>query len=394
MRLRESAGIGEGRDEIRPCDPRQLFVMDGYNVRDLTTPEARAELDELKAQVKQHGVRAPLVVRFDGETKWIVEGHRRHKVALELIEEYEASDGKEGRNIDFVPIMGERRGTNEIDRDFSLETSNSGTRLKPLERANLIYRLHTQRGLPLEAIATGLGCSLASVKHTLSLRAMPEQVKDQVRDGVIAANEAAKVIKNLPKGVSQEEAAKIIKANQDENKRLGVGKRRNNKVTAKTLKRDKPKAEAKTEPKAAPVAAPIAEDETAAQQPLAEAPIAPVVGTEPTTAVLDEMHQPTRTPPSLEDDFADRMGRPRPKPVVVPQPKSIDDLLLNFISADVVTLAMMHQKLCRERDEAAGSGDPLPAQFHLIDVCEGIGHLRFPEEWEGAKGNTELQQVA
>jgi hypothetical protein len=96
MRLREHPAIGEGRTDILPADPRLLSIIPGYNVRDLTTPEAREELDELKAKVKAHGVRTALVVKFDGEKIWIIEGHKRHKVAMELINEYEASEGREG----------------------------------------------------------------------------------------------------------------------------------------------------------------------------------------------------------------------------------------------------------------------------------------------------------
>jgi ParB-like chromosome segregation protein Spo0J len=266
MRLREHPGIGEGRTDILPCDPRQLSVQDGYNVRDLTTPEARAELDDLKALVKQHGVRTPLVVRFDGATIWIVEGHRRHKVALELIAEFEASGGTEGRNIDFVPITAEKLGTSDIDRDFGLETSNSGSRLKPLELANLIFRLHTQRGLPLEAIAEGLGKSLPVIKNTLALRAMPEEVKEHVKAGDISATLAGKISKNVDPKV----AVQRLRENLEENRRITGTKKRRTKVTPRSLKRNEAKAEPpKTEPKA---------------------------GITPQTALVDELHETVPAP--------------------------------------------------------------------------------------------------
>lgn len=255
MRLRESEGIGKGRDDILPCDPAELHIIEGYNVRDLSTPEARAELDELKALVKQHGIKTPLVVRFFNQKKWIIEGHRRHKVVMELRDEYQASDGAEGRMIDFVPIMAEAQGTSDIDRDFGLETSNSGARLKPLELANLIYRLREQRGLPLEDIAVGLGKSLAVVKNHLEMRGMSEPIKEHVRKGDISATLA----KNIAKGVDPVEAEKIIKANLEENARI---KGKPTKVTAKTLKRDKPKPTPKPEPaKEEAPPAPIQQDE-------------------------------------------------------------------------------------------------------------------------------------
>ena len=64
MRLREHTGIIPGRIDILYCKPSEITVVDGYNVRDLTTAEARAELDELKAQVKENGILTPLKIRF------------------------------------------------------------------------------------------------------------------------------------------------------------------------------------------------------------------------------------------------------------------------------------------------------------------------------------------
>lgn len=236
MRLREHAGIIPGRIDIMYCKPQELTVEEGYNVRDLTTSEARSELDELKAQVKEHGVLTPLKVRFNGTDIIIVEGHRRRTVALELIAEYEASGGTRGRNIEAVPIFPEAPGTTAIDRDAGLEISNSGTRLKPLERGNLIYRMHTVHGLPLEAVAKRLAISMAVLRNCLEMRAMPEDVKEQVQAGDVSPSLAVKFVREHP-----EEAAAMLRANKEENKRLGVGSRIKNKVTPKTLKRDHPK---------------------------------------------------------------------------------------------------------------------------------------------------------
>lgn len=198
MRLREHPAVGEGRTDIRIVDPRQLSIIEGYNVRDLTTPEARAELDELKAMVKEHGVLEPVVVKFDGEKIWIVQGHRRHKVVMELIAEHQASGGAEGRNIEFIPFRQEPPGTTDQDREFGLETSNSGSRLKPLELANLIFRLHTGRGLPLERVAQGLGKSIDVVRNHLKLRSdLTDKLKDAVRSNSIAPTTAQKAVKEL-----------------------------------------------------------------------------------------------------------------------------------------------------------------------------------------------------
>jgi ParB-like chromosome segregation protein Spo0J len=354
MRLREHPGIGEGRTDILPCDPRQLSILENYNVRDLTTPEARAELDELKAQVKEHGVRSPLVVKFDGERIFIVEGHRRHKVALELIEEYTASNGLEGRFIDYVPIKAEAPGTNEIDRDFGLETSNSGSRLKPLELANLIYRLHTQRGLPLEAIAQGLGKSLPVIKNTLALRAMPEEVKEHVRAGDISATLAGKISKNVDPKV----AAQRIKENLEENKRITGTRRRQTKVTPRSLKRNETKAaeSPKQEPKPEASALP------------APATFSPLSDETPPTAA----HEPH---PQLQaavekESGADRvvtLPSPAPHPTVAyPNKQSLVFTEVKKLLGRLATIA---------EDSALGERDPSESIPVPIDVIAEADRL-------------------
>jgi ParB-like chromosome segregation protein Spo0J len=196
MRLRDSKGITEGRIDILYCDPAALKVEDGFNIRDLSTPLAREKLDALKAEVKEHGIQTPLKIRFDGQTKWIVEGHRRHKVVMELIAEHKASKGAEGRKIEAVPIYAEATGTTALDRDYGLKTSNSGEKLEPLEFANLIYRTIHQRGISEQEAAKGFGISITVLRNHLKMRAMPEEDKQRVRDGDISATLASKVARD------------------------------------------------------------------------------------------------------------------------------------------------------------------------------------------------------
>ena len=86
--LRDHDAIRAKRDFFL-VDPRKLSVDPTYNVRDLTTPDAREGLDELKAMVRADGVQIPLVVRMVGDDLTIVQGHRRHTVVMELIAEGE-----------------------------------------------------------------------------------------------------------------------------------------------------------------------------------------------------------------------------------------------------------------------------------------------------------------
>lgn len=240
MRLRDHKGITEGRIDILFCKPSELNIEEGYNVRDLTTKEARAELDELKAEIKEAGVQTPLKVRFDGDkTITIVEGHRRHLVVMELLAEFKESNGADGRKIEAVPIYAEAKGTTPLDRDFGLRHSNSGVPLKPLEFANLIYRTIHQRGISEKEAAKGFCISVTVLHNHLALREMPEPVKQHVREGNISATLAKKISKNVDPAFAKE----LIDKNLEENRRIKGKKNQRTKVTAKTIKRDAPKAE-------------------------------------------------------------------------------------------------------------------------------------------------------
>lgn len=406
MRLREHAGIIAGRIDILYCKPSEITVEEGYNVRDLTTAEARAELDELKAQVKEHGVQTPLKIRFNGEQIILVEGHRRRTVALELIAEYEASGGTQGRNIESVPIFPEAPGTTVEERDAGLFVSNTGSRLKPLEFANLIYRMHKQRGLPLEAVAQRLAISMHVLKNHLDMRGMSEPVKQHVRDGNISATLAAKISKNA----DPVQAEELIRANMEENKRL-KGKSR---VTPKTIARaTKPKAESKPPAEAnAPATVPF-EPLTLKESDLTHIATrtfspeeiagfqtgAPVSGATSLDQLQDQIAGLTEGRPPITRVLTDEEKKARAaflaNPAAPHASSKIKALLHGFVDAELHALAPQYANLCRELEETrAESGDAMQGQEELCVAADVIGRLLYPDDWDNAKASTELAQVA
>jgi len=186
MRIRDHEGV-RGKVDAYPFDPRLLKVDPDYNIRDLTTPEARAKLDELKVSVRERGVRSPLLVRMDGDDCIIVEGHRRHTVVMELI--------GEGVDIETVLCLQEPKGTTPLDRDIGLVVSNSGEKLEPLEFANLIYRLITVHGLSEADAGKKLHKSVEVIRRHLELRASPEPVKAMVKAGEVSATTAVNEVR-------------------------------------------------------------------------------------------------------------------------------------------------------------------------------------------------------
>lgn len=186
MQLRDHPAIASKRDFFT-VDPRLLKIQDGYNVRDLTTPQAVTALTDLKRSIIANGVRVPLEVRIDGEDLIIVAGHRRHAAVMAAI--------GEGHEIIAIPVIPEPKGMNEIERTLSLVVSNSGVPLTPIEIAEVIRRL-IAFGWPNAQIAARLGWKSAqTVTHYISLLGADAEVQSLVRSGEVAVSTVAKVVK-------------------------------------------------------------------------------------------------------------------------------------------------------------------------------------------------------
>lgn len=249
MQFRDHPAV-QGKRDMYPVDPRKLKVDEAYNVRDMQAKETRDHIAWLKASIIAGGVHTPLEVRLDGKNIFVVAGHCRLAAVLEAIEE--------GHPIATVPCIPEAKGTDEIDRTVNLVISNSGKPLAPLEVAKVVKRLDGY-GWSAKQIAERLGWkSVASVKQHLEMLELSEGVKQQVRAGNVSATTARKLAKS---DLSPEEQEALIRANEEENRRIR-GTNRRTKVTPKTLKRNAPKppgAEANPGPQSAPEPAAAAE---------------------------------------------------------------------------------------------------------------------------------------
>ena len=217
MQFRDHPAL-EGKRDYYIVDPRKLKVDGNYNVRDLSTAEAKAKLDELKLSVIANGVRVPLEVRIDEEDLIIVAGHRRHAAVMAAI--------AEGHEIKTVPIIPEPKTTNEIERTVNLAVSNSGEPLVPMEMAEIVRRL-LAFGWIKQQIAQRLGWkSEQTVDQYISLLGADADVQDMVRKGEVSASTAAGVIKSDGKG-----AGETLKRAREHAKTSGKKK-----ITAKSIK--------------------------------------------------------------------------------------------------------------------------------------------------------------
>ena len=142
-------------------------------------PIAEAQLEELAASIREHGVLQPILVRpakGRANTYQIIGGERRWR-ASQLAQLHE------------VPV---------VIRDFDDATAMAAGLVENLQREDLnaleeaegLWRLGEQFGLNQTELAKAIGKSRSHVANTLRLMGLPEPVQQMVRDGQLSAGHA------------------------------------------------------------------------------------------------------------------------------------------------------------------------------------------------------------
>ena len=210
-----------GRRDLFMVKPQSITIESGYNIRE------NLDIEELKASIRENGVKQPIAVRQDGDNLYLVQGHRRLSAVMELI--------AEGVEIEAIPAFPVRL-SNE-DRIVDLITSNDGAPLKMHEQGSAYLRLESF-GWSTEKIAQKVGKTVAHISNCLKLARMPKEVRDQINAGMLAPSVALDLSRK-EKG----EKAFIQKVETAVSQAKTEGKK---KVTAKiTKKRYKLKDESK-----------------------------------------------------------------------------------------------------------------------------------------------------
>ena len=181
MKLRE---LAESKRDLLYIDPHKLAIENGFNCR-----QDYGDLDALAADIAQNGVRVPLEVRWDGETAYVVDGHRRHAACLLAI--------KNGAEILSIPCQSENRGSTPADRLLSQIIRNSGKPLEPFEERELFNRL-IGMGHKESDIAKKIGKSVTYVTGRLDLGGATDEVKAAIKDGTVSVSTAAVLSKAAP----------------------------------------------------------------------------------------------------------------------------------------------------------------------------------------------------
>lgn len=166
-----------GRRDVVMLDPKTIVVEKGHNPRQFEDPENLEHVRELKESIRENGVKNPLWVRFDAQTKKaiLVDGETRLRAVLELI--------AEGIEIAAVPAIG-FAGNNEADRLVLSLVANEGKPLTKLEQGAAFSRL-VDFGWALQQIASKTGHSMAHVTQCLALIDSPEEIKKMIIEKTI-----------------------------------------------------------------------------------------------------------------------------------------------------------------------------------------------------------------
>lgn len=131
------------RTDLFLIDPRNIVVMDGFNVR------RDFDLNELKEQIKANGVLNPVTVipfKEDGVEKYkLVDGERRYRATMLAI--------SEGASIPFIKALKAPKGATTEQLYIEQMMRNEGKRFSELECAIMFRRFKEEFGYSQVEIA-------------------------------------------------------------------------------------------------------------------------------------------------------------------------------------------------------------------------------------------------
>jgi ParB family chromosome partitioning protein len=228
----EVAVLETKRKDLYEVDPRNVKLVDGYNIRNID-PDSD-DIQHLKASIKENGLQRPLMLKAnpdaaeDGKEYIAVDGHRRLTAINLLI--------AEGEDIRYVKAEISKR-MNDEQALLAMFTLNDGEPLNPIEKSEGVRRLIDVYGYTPAEVATKIAETQATISNLMKLANMPKNVRNKVAKNVISASlvlQISRTIKDDTKFAEKvEELTKGVEATVATDK--GKKKKRA-KVTAKAAK--------------------------------------------------------------------------------------------------------------------------------------------------------------
>lgn len=186
----QRTGLGRGLDALIPGDFQPEVPASKGGVKQVAVeqiaPNPRqprvkfdaAELAELAASIRQHGILQPLIVSPAADGKFtLIAGERRLQAARQA-------------GLQEVPVI--ERETSDLERlQLALIENVQRADLNPLEEAEAYHQLADEFGLSHEAIAAQVGKSRVTVTNTLRLLNLSEKVRQALVKGMHLKDENA-----------------------------------------------------------------------------------------------------------------------------------------------------------------------------------------------------------
>jgi ParB/RepB/Spo0J family partition protein len=169
------------KTDLHLVDIRIIEIQEGFNIR-----TDYGDMEGLVSSIREHGVIQPLrCFRKDGRY-FLIDGHRRHKACMVLVDE----------GIDIrVAVVTEGKQVSQEQRVIDMMTLNEGKRLNPLEEAEAVNRL-LNYGLQEIEISKKIGKTLTYISNLKLLYSAPEKIKMMVRSEQISSTLLLKLMRD------------------------------------------------------------------------------------------------------------------------------------------------------------------------------------------------------
>lgn len=203
------------RTDLFLIDPRNIVVVDGFNVR------RDFDLDELKEQIKANGVLNPLTVipfKENGVEKYkLVDGERRYRATMEAI--------AEGADIPWVKALKAPKDATTEDLYIEQMMRNEGKRFTEYECAIMFRRFKEEFGYSQIEIANKFKKSPAFVSKCLSLLDLPPYIQEKILKGELSVKAAKEIAANYGSEKEQVKAAKsAVKSAHEQGRSIATNK--------------------------------------------------------------------------------------------------------------------------------------------------------------------------
>lgn len=204
------------RTDIFLIDPRNIVVMEGFNVR------IDFDLEELKEQIKVAGVLNPItVIPFkdeEGNEKYkLVDGERRYRATMLAIED--------GADIQYIKALKAPKDSSLEDLYIEQMMRNEGKRFTEYECAIMFRRFKEEFGYSQIEIADKFKKSPAFISKCLSLLDLPPYIQEKIVNGELSVKAAKEIAANYGSEKEQVKAAKsAVKTAQEQGKTTATNK--------------------------------------------------------------------------------------------------------------------------------------------------------------------------